>query len=849
MAKLALSPEALAHHSAAHPWATITVWLVALGVSLGLTVALLGGVLTTEIRFTNEPEAIQAANLLRERFVSEVESQESTQIVLVRSAERSVEDPAFRAFVESVFDEVLALGPEVVTGGVHFYQLRLPALVSLDRMTTGLVFTLVDDPEERANLRAFHEVVDRAHDREGFEVHSIEPPAAAGRSEAVMVRSLDRTVDDPAFQQFVEDLFFDIVALGHDVVRQAITYYQSGEESQVSADRHTTIIPVGLWDPLEVDHLIEVVERARESGGFEVLIAGQATVDRDFQELSESDLTKGELLFGLPAAAVVLLLVFGAVVAALIPLALAFVSIAIALGLASLIGQAFELSIFLVNMVVMMGLAVGIDYCLFIIARYREERARGLDTVDAIQRAGATASRAVLFSGITVVLALIGMLLVPVTLFTSLGLGAILVVVVSVAASLTLLPAVLRLLGDRVDALRLPFVSWARIGSGEERSGFWDRISRVVMRAPLVSIVLGAGLLVAAAIPLLDIRTGAQGVSSFPDAFESKRGFLLLEQEFSAGLVYPTVIAVDGPIDDPAVRQAVDALKDALGRDAAFGAVSEEISAGRDTARLSVPIAGGEATSDAAISAVKRLRNDYIPAAFEGVPARALVTGETAGNLDWFKVANDAAPVVLPFVLVLSFLLLMVAFRSIVVPVKAVVMNLLSVGAAYGLLVLVFQKGVGTELLGFQRADTIEVWIPVFLFSVLFGLSMDYHVFLLSRIRERFGETQDNAESVAFGLRSTGRLITGAALIMVAVFGGFASGDLVMFQQMGFGLAVAVLLDATLVRTVLVPASMRLLGHWNWYLPRFLEWLPNVSVEGARPASVPAGAPGEEAGS
>ena len=218
-----------------------------------------------------------------------------------------------------------------------------------------------------------------------------------------------------------------------------------------------------------------------------------------------------------------------------------------------------------------------------------------------------------------------------------------------------------------------------------------------------------------------------------------------------------------------------------------------------------------------------------------------MVTGETAGNLDWFNVANNAVWVVFPVVLVLSFVLLTVAFRSLVVPVKAIIMNLLSVGTAYGLLVLVFQRGVGNELFGFQQADIIEAWIPVFLSSMLFGLSMDYHVFLVSRIRDRFDQTGDNTESVAFGIRTTGRLITGAALIMVAVFGGFASGDLVMFQQMGFGLGVAMLLDATIVRSVLVPASMRLLGHWNWYLPSFLEWLPNLSVEGAR-GRAPAGA-------
>ena len=260
-----------------------------------------------------------------------------------------------------------------------------------------------------------------------------------------------------------------------------------------------------------------------------------------------------------------------------------------------------------------------------------------------------------------------------------------------------------------------------------------------------------------------------------------------------------------------------------------------------------MPVAG-DATSRATQDAIKRLRNTHIPAAFAGVQATVLVTGETAFNIDFFKIADDAALAVFPFVLGMSFLLLLVVFRSIVVPLKAIILNLLSVGSTYGILVLIFQKGVANEVFGFEQAETIEAWIPIFLFAVLFGLSMDYHVFLLSRIRERFDQTLDNTESVAFGIRSTGRLITGAALIMVAVFWVFAAGDLVGLQQMGFGLGLAVLLDATIVRMVLVPASMKLLGKWNWYFPKWLEWIPDVRVEGAREEPVPPLAT-EEAGS
>ncbi|MSQ33745.1 MAG: hypothetical protein EXR60_04930 [Dehalococcoidia bacterium] len=354
-----------------------------------------------------------------------------------------------------------------------------------------------------------------------------------------------------------------------------------------------------------------------------------------------------------------------------------------------------------------------------------------------------------------------------------------------------------------------------------------------------VSLLLGGGLLIAAAIPSLSLATGVAGVSSFPEGIESKEGFRILDEKFSAGQVTPAEIVINGDIASEPVQAGVGRLQAALARDAAFGAPRPlEVNAAGDVALLVVPVAG-DAVNTEAQETIKRLRGQHVPAAFAGVPATVLVTGETAFNMDFVDTANSAAPIVFAFVLGISFLLLMVAFRSIVVPIKAIILNLLSVGAAYGIIVLVFQKGVGNEVFGFQQYDIVEAWIPLFLFSVLFGLSMDYHVFLLSRIRERFDQTQDNTGSVAFGIRSTGRLISGAALIMVSVFWGFAAGDLVGLQQVGFGLGTAVLLDATIVRSVLVPASMKLLGKWNWYLPAALRWLPDLRVESKRKATAP----------
>ena len=700
-----------------------------------------------------------------------------------------------------------------------------------DAITTQFVFTNTPEAQRGVNL---------LEDLRG------EPSST---NEVVIVQSDSLTVDDPAFEQKVVGLFDGIVALGPEVVREGTitNYYQSRDPFLVSQDRRTTIIPfvmAGDFDDAtdNIGEVIKVVDEAKGQQGFDVLITGQATVGEEFQEISESDLQTGEA-FGIPIALIILVLVLGTLVAAIIPVILAIVSIVIALGVASVVGQAFALSFFVPNIIFMIGLAVGIDYSLFIIARYREERARGLDKLEAIGRSGSTASRAVFFSGMTVVLALIGMLLVPFNVFIGLGLGAILVVVASVLAAMTLLPATLSLLGDKIDALSIPWVGKAQRRYDETHTGgFWDRVSRGVMRRPVVSIVLAGGLLVAAAVPFFDLNIGFAGVSTMPDDSESKQGFLILDEKFSAGEVTPAEIVIEGAPDSPDVRSGIQRLTDLLAADAAFGSPREESNSALGLTALTVSVAGDSATKEAE-DAIKRLRSDYVPTAFSGIQDKVYVTGETAYNLDFFKQVKDSSRIMFPFVLGISFLLLMLVFRSIVVPLKAIIMNLLAVGAAYGLLVLIFQKGWLAGTFGLQESPIVEAWIPLFLFAILFGLSMDYHVFLLSRIREHFDGTGDNTESVAFGIRSTGRLITGAALIMVSIFWAFAAGELVGLQQMGFGLGAAILLDATIIRMVLVPASMRLLGQWNWYLPKWLEWLPDLRVEPqeSAPAPAPAG--------
>lgn len=657
-------------------------------------------------------------------------------------------------------------------------------------------------------------------------------------TEIVIVQSDTLTVDDPAFKTKVETVFGQIIALGPEAVTAGLNYYLTGDERQVSPDRRTTLMPFRLAGDLNeaeghAEHILDIVEATDGVDGFRVLTSGRASISVEQNELALHDLEQGER-FGIPVALLILVALFGSLVAALAPIGLAIVAIVIALGLVAAIGQAFQLVFFVTLMVTMIGLAVGIDYSLLIISRFREEMDRGLDKLEAAERAGSTAGRTVLFSGVTVIIAICGMLIVPFLFFQSLAIGAILVVAVALAATLTLLPAVLALLGPRVNLLPVPLLGRFKVTSPDHsKAGFWEFITEKVMRFPIISILAIAVPMIVLTVFYFDIKTGLSGVDAFPEGTQSREAFYVLEENFSFGIVNPVEVVVDGDVNSPEVQGAVQRLQATLSNDPRFPIPPvPTVNDAGDLALLTLVI-HGESSSQAAVDTVTVLRDEYIPAAFEGVSANVLVGGVTAITADVFEIVEIYTPFVFLFVLGFSFIVLMLVFRSIVIPIKAVIMNLLSVGASYGLLVLVFQKGVATDLLGFRHAEVVDAWIPLFLFSILFGLSMDYHVFLLSRIRERYDHTGDNAEAVAYGLRSTAGIITGAALIMVAVFGGFALGETIINQQVGFGLAVAVFLDATLVRSVLVPASMEVLGKRNWYLPSFLSWLPDVRVEPA----------------
>jgi uncharacterized membrane protein YdfJ with MMPL/SSD domain len=643
--------------------------------------------------------------------------------------------------------------------------------------------------------------------------------SAASDAEMIVVRSDRYTVDSPQFRRVLNE----VVGQVRDNPEVA-----SATRLRVSRDHHAALVAVRT-DSDGIEDVIDVVEGADAQSAFNAAITGDETRQVDFDQLSQDDLKSGELQFGLPAALIVLLLVFGAVVAGLIPLLMAMFSIVIALALVAVLAQAMELSVFVVNMLTGMGLALGIDYSLFVISRFREERGRGREKLDAIAASAMTANRAVVFSGTAFVIAMIGMLIVPNSIMRSLAIGAILVGIVSVAAAVTLLPALLGLLGDGVNRLRLPIVGRRSVEAANPEGRFWGAIVSAVVRRPGLSLVLSVALLLAAAAPIFGMTIGTSGVTALPDRFESRQGFVALEESFPGTTASPVEIVVDGGGTTLATQQALQRLRAELASDPRFE--PGEIIRSRDGVAVLAVAVQGDPVSEDAIAAVRELRSDIIPTAFASTDADVLVGGRTSENIDYIDSATDPAFIVIALVLGLTFVLLTAVFRSVVLAGTTVVLNLLSVGAAYGLIVLVFQHGVGAGLFGFQQADSVEAWVPLFLFSVLFGLSMDYQVFLLSRIKERYDEVGDTTKAVTFGVASTARIITGAALIIIAVFIGFARGELIMFQQMGFGVAVALLIDATIVRSVLLPSAMQLLGRWNWYLPRWLSWLPRVQIE------------------
>jgi len=695
---------------------------------------------------------------------------------------------------------------------------------------------------------------------------------SANASETIVIQSLDgTTVDDPAFAEETNAAVTAIRELqaewagnppagppspqdlltGDTHGAQVLNYFELAQfgipeiEQLVNQDRTVLLVPVTFAQDngnFDIASYLDTVEQF-DTDRFDVTTIGILSINEEFSHVAAEDLIQGEMI-GLPIALLVLIFVFGALVAPVLPIVLGLFSIGIALGLVTLAGQFGDLQLFIENMVTMLGLAIGIDYALFIVERYREERRLGYDVQRAIEIAGGTAGKAVLFSGMTVMLALIGVMLVPFNIFFSLGLGAVIVVAVAVLLTLTMLPAMLSLLGDRIN---WPRKAQARVQPREvddHYSGFWGTATRIVVARPVFSMLVALVLLGLMAWPVIDLKTGFTGTAQMPPG-EITEAYAVLERDFSAGLLGPVEFVIQAEHTEQA-ETAIAEFQAALQETGEFVPFSQPVQWDDEN---DLAVFAGTMThapsSDEAYALIHRIREEIAPATIDQVNGMELwVTGQSANESDTIDMLSDRTPIVFAFVLSLSFILLTLAFRSLVVPLQAIIFNLLSVGATWGLMVLVFSKGFLRDFFGYHPSPIVESWIPILLFCILFGLSMDYHVFLLSRIREHYDISHDNRESVAVGLKSTGKIITGAALIMVVIFGAFSTGSLLALQQLGFGLAVAVFLDATIVRSILVPSVMTLLGDWNWWLPSWLHWLPDLRIEGSAPENAPQ-TPGE----
>jgi uncharacterized membrane protein YdfJ with MMPL/SSD domain len=650
--------------------------------------------------------------------------------------------------------------------------------------------------------------------------------------EQVLIQSRSLMTDDPAFKATVQAVITGLSKL--DAVARVKSPYEAANSGFISADKHSALVPMEIRGPSEeaADKIDPVVARVAEvqkaHPDFYVGSFGEST-DKALNASFGDDLKKAGL-FSVPVTLIILLVAFGAVVAAGIPLLLGLSAVLATMGLVAVVSQVLPMSDSVSAIILLIGLAVGVDYTMFYLKREREERAAGRSEEAALEAAAATSGRSVLISGLTVIVAMAGMLLTGDVGFASFGVATMIVVAVAMLGSLTVLPALLSKLGDKVDRGRVPFVHRLRRDDGKGR--LWGAIIDRVLRRPLVSALLAGGLLVAIAVPAYQLKTAQPSIDTYPQKLLGT--YNRIKAAFPGTENSSVVVIKASNVDAPAVREAVGELKR---RALATGLMNEPIEVDANAAKTVATISiategdGTDATSNAALTA---LRDEITPATIGAVPASEVaVTGMTAWTRDFQEQMKRVAPLVFGFVLLFAFGLMLVTFRSVVIAAKAVLLNLLSVAAAYGILVLVFQHGWGKGLLGFEFTGGIDPFLPILLFVILFGLSMDYHVFILSRVREAYDRGMSTDEAVAHGIKTTAGVVTSAAIVMVGVFAIFATLQAMIFKQFGVGLAAAILIDATIIRAILLPASMKLLGDWNWYLPRWLEWLPHFEHGGS----------------
>ena len=665
------------------------------------------------------------------------------------------------------------------------------------------------------------------------------PPA----SESVLIQNRSLRTGTPAFDAAVNDVITRLSKVA--AVQNIRSPLEPANAGQIAQGRHAALVEFEIRGDSKkaMDKLAPILKSVTDAQhahtGFFVGEFGNASAANAVNTAFAHDL-KSAGVFSIPLTLIILVVAFGALVAAGIPLLLALTAVFATFGLAALPSHLVPLAPEALAVVLLVGLAVGVDYSMFYLRREREERASGKSVRAALEAAAATSGRSVLISGLTVMVAMAGLFLTGDATFASFGYATMIVVAVAMIGSLTVLPALLSKLGDRVDRLQVPLVGRLRRDNGESR--IWGAIVDRVLRRPLLSAVIAGGLLLLLAVPALQLRMATPGPDTFPKSLDVVKTYNRMQQAFP-GAALPANVVVQAPdINAPAVRQAIGQLKvAALATGRARGPITIDTNSNHTIANITVPILGKgtDAQSNASLAA---LREDVLPRTVGAVPnVEAGVTGLTAEWKDQKDQLRSKLPLVVGFVLLFAFVLMLVAFRSIVVAIKAIVLNLLSVAAAYGVLVLVFQHGIGKGLLGFSSTAGIDPVTPLLLFVILFGLSMDYHVFIISRIRETFDRGASMDDAIAHGIKSTAGVVTSAAVVMVAVFSIFATLSMLIFKQFGVGLAVAILIDATLVRGVLLPATMKLLGERNWYLPAWLQWLPRFDPE--EPSPLPEATP------
>jgi len=641
------------------------------------------------------------------------------------------------------------------------------------------------------------------------------------------------TARDPRFRAAVADV---ASAVGRQRgVADVESPYQAGHEGQIAKRGDAALIAFKInGTEQEAEKRVGPVEDAVKAAAArhpDVRVGqfGDASANKALSKAFGDDFAKAGLL-SVPITLVILVLAFGALVTAGVPLLLGLTAVFATIGLLGPVSHLFALDEFINEVVLLIGLAVGVDYTLFYLRREREEQARGASPKDAVAIAAATSGRAVLISGVTVMVAMAGMLIAGDSTFTALGLGAILVVAVAMVGSVTVVPALLSGSGKWLERGRIPFVgrrmAAARRAQAETGSRAWGAVLDRVLARPLLAVVLSAGALVVMALPVLHLHTADSGVEAIPRSLPIMKVYDRMQAAFPGGEIPATVVVKAENVRGPRIADAVAQLKhDALATGLVKAPIDTTVAPDGHVLSIDLPIAG-DGTNDTSNRALAVLRDDVVPTFAQRAGTDAYVTGMTASSKDFNDLMTSRWPIVFGFVLSFAFVLLLLTFRSIVIPITAIALNLLSVGASYGVLTWLFQDGHGEKLLGFHSTGSITSWLPMFLFVVLFGLSMDYHVFILSRVREAFDRGMSTEDAVAHGIRTTASTVTSAALVMVGVFAVFATLSYLDFKMMGVGLATAILLDATLVRAVLLPATMKLLGDGNWYLPSRLHWLP-----------------------